>query len=258
MVGSPRSGTTILGKVFGHQGSMLFLSEARPAWYRAVPEFDESLFHWEGDALWGRIYMDENDVTPQVKAMLEEDFGRMLALAGRRRLMEKMPINLFRVRWLNAMWPDAKFVQIMRDPFGTTSSKTQCWPSIDEQELPGVAIRRRMFARLFPELKDLLDTVRSSYEWYLFEWRMFTEEGERLQAMFPERYTIVRLEDAQTNPSGVFEKLCAFTGLPVTRRLRRAYRLWLDPRLRMAKPQLDPARCRELLGQSAERWGYTF
>lgn len=258
MVGSPRSGTTILGKVFGHQGDLLFLSEARPIWYRAVPEFDESQFHWEGDRLWGRIYMDENDVTAESRAVLEEDFGRTMRLAGRRRLMEKMPINLFRVRWLNAMWPDARFIQIMRDPFGTTSSKTQCWPSIDEKELPGVAIRRRMFEKLYPHLKPLLDSVKSSYEWYLFEWRLFTEEGERLRQLYPDRYTIVRLEDAQQNPKETIEKACQFLELRMTSRIRRAYRAWLDPKVRLAKPLLDPARCRELLGESADRWGYAF
>lgn len=258
MLGSPRSGTTILGKVLGHQGDLLFLSEARPIWYEAVPEFDESKFHWDGEQPWGRIYMDENDFDPQVKELLELRFGTMMKQAGKCRLMEKMPINLFRARWLNAMWPDARFIQIMRDPFGTTSSKTQCWPSIDEKELPGVAIRRRVFEKLYPHLRPLLDGVRTSYEWYLFEWRMFTEEGERLRAMFPDRYTIIRLEDAQQNPAESFDKLCAFAKLRVTDRLRRAYRAWLDARVRLAEPQLDVARCRELLGDSAERWGYTF
>ena len=46
IVGSARSGTTILGTILGCQGEVLFLNEARPIWYGAVPEIDERKFHW--------------------------------------------------------------------------------------------------------------------------------------------------------------------------------------------------------------------
>jgi hypothetical protein len=258
MVGSPRSGTTVLGNILGHHEDLLHLSEALPIWYRVTPDFSEFDFHWEGDQLYGRIYMDERDVTAEAQAALEEDFGRMLRLSGKPRLFEKMPLNLFRVRWLNALWPDARFVQVVRDPFSTTASKTQCWPSIDERQHPGVAIRKRMYARLRPGLVDLLDSVQTTYEWYLLEWRYYTEEGERLAAALPGRYHAIRLEDAQRQPESVLAAVCDFAGLRFTNRLRRAYRVMLDRRVRLARPQIDVRRCRELLGASADRWGYRF
>lgn len=256
MVGAERSGTTILGKVLGHQGDVMFLSEARPMWYRAVPDVDERKFHWANGQPQGRLYLDETDYSEEAKASLEHDFGCMMTRAGRRRLMEKMPINLFRVRWLNAMWPDAKFIQIMRDPFSTTDSKMQCWPSIDEKQLPYLKIRRTMYTKLFPELTVLLSTITTPYEWYLFEWRVDTEEGERLKNMFTDRYRVVQLEEVQRNPETALTEICDFTGLRFSKRLRRAYRTMLDQRIRLAKPQLDRARCAEILGSSADRWGY--
>ncbi len=256
IVGSPRSGTTILGTILGRQGDVLFLNEARPVWYRAVPEIDESRFHWAKGEVWGRILLTERDYSESAKQSLEWDFGRLLRWSGKERLIEKMPLNVFRISWLRTMWPDAKFVQIMRDPFSTTASKAQSWPSIDERRLPGVAIRRRMFADLFPQYAELLDTARTAYEWYLFEWRIETEMGERLAAAMPDQLRIVRLEDAQMDPEPFYTGVCEFAGLRMTNRLRRACQTMLNAKVRMAKPQLDRARCLELLGQSAERWGY--
>jgi hypothetical protein len=156
------------------------------------------------------------------------------------------------------MWPDAKFIQIMRDPFSSTASKTQIWSPDFRHNSPGFGVRKRMFARLFPSLTDTLNTITTPYEWFLFEWRMYTEEGERLKRIFPEQYYIVRLEDAQRAPQGTFSGICEFTGLRLTDRLRRAYQTMLDPRVRLAKPQLTAPRCRELLSHSAQRWGYPF
>ena len=258
IVGAPRSGTTILGKVLGHHGDVLFISEARPMWNRAMPELDQTKFRWDNGELWGRVYLDENDYTEQAKASLEQDFGRMMTWTGKRRLMEKMPINLFRVRWLNAMWPDAKFIQIIRDPFSTTASNTQCWPLIDEQQIPQIAILRETWSKLFPRLAGLLGTIQTTYEFHLFKWRMYTEEGERLKAMLAERYCFLQLEEAQRDPAQSVANVCGFVGLRFTNRLRRACHTMLDPHVRMTNPELDRARCAEILGSSAERWRYGF
>ncbi len=257
IVGSPRSGTTILGTILGCQGDVLFLNEARPIWHRAVPEINESRFHWVGGEPWGRIHLTEADDNEASRKSLEFDFGRLLTWSRKERLVEKLPLNLFRVPWLRAMWGDAKFVQIMRDPFSTTASKAQSWPSIDEKQFPGIAIRRRMFLELFPEHEELLASIRSPYEWYLFEWRIDTEMGERLLGDDRRDFLFVRLEDAQSQPEPFFAKWCDFCGLRVTDRLRRAYRTKLNRRVRMAKPSLDKQRCLELLGESAGRWGYS-
>lgn len=258
IVGSPRTGTTILGTLLAHQGGVLYLNEARGIWNCAVPELGEGEFHWRDGEPQGRIYLDETDFNPEAKALLERAFGWRLRFAGRERLVEKMPLNLFRIRWLNAMWPDATFIQVIRDPFSTTASKLECWPVADETRLLRFAIERRIYTRLFPELVSLLDSARTRPEWHLFEWRMYTEEGERLRDMLPRRYCIVRLEDVQRQPEELLGSICEFAGLRFTNRLRRAYKTMLYRRVRMARPQLDVARCKELLGESAARWGYRF
>lgn len=256
IVGSPRSGTSILGKVLGHQGDVRYLSEARPFWFAAFPELNNSWWHWRDGEPKGRIYLDQTAFDPEVKALLDRDFGWALRFSGRDRLMEKMPINLFRVRWLRAMWPDAKFIHIIRDPFATTSSKVASWPIDDEARFPGIALRRKMFADLFPEITPILATITTSYEWYLLEWRMYAQEGERLMSMFPHSYLIVRLEDLQRNPKEALMRICDFVRLRFTNRLQRAYRTMLSPRVRLAKSQVDSARRDELIGQTACRWGY--
>lgn len=258
MVGSPRSGTTAVAQVLGRHRDLRLLSEARPIWYMAVPDMAEEHYHWEGDRVVGRMYLDQEDATPHRQAVLGREFGIQLTFAGKKRLFEKFPANLFRVRWLHAIWPDAIFLHMVRDPFSTTASKSQHWPSIDDRQVPGIAVRRNLFNRLFPQYADLLATVRTTAEWYLFEWRIYIEEGERLQRAFPNQYGIFRFEDVQLNPESAVRDMCALAGLRFTSRLRRAYRTILDTRVQLARPPLDRSRCAELLGDAPNRWGYHF
>jgi len=258
MVGSPRSGTTAVAKVLGRHRDLRLLSEARPIWYMAVPEMAEEQYHWEGDRIVGRMYLDQDDATPERQAVLEREFGIQLTLAGKKRLFEKFPANLFRVRWLHAIWPDCTFLHMVRDPFSTTASKSEHWPSIDDRKIPGIAVRRNLFRRLFPEYADLLATVRTAAEWYLFEWRVYIEEGERLQRAFPQQYGIFRFEDVQLDPESALRDMCTLAGLRFTSRVHRAYQTILDTRVQLAHPPIDRSRCAELLGDAPDRWGYHF
>ncbi|HUW84348.1 MAG TPA: sulfotransferase [Phycisphaerae bacterium] len=258
MVGSPRSGTTAVAKVLGRHRDLRLLSEARPIWYMAVPDIADEHYHWEGDRIVGRMYLDQADATPQREAVLRCEFGIQLTLAGKKRLFEKFPANLFRVRWLQAMWPDATFIHMVRDPFSTTASKSQHWPSVYSRYTPGTAVRRNVFTQLFPEYADLLATVRTTAEWFLFEWRIYIEEGERLQRSFPHQYGIFRFEDVQLDPESTLRDMCALAQLRLTPRVRRAYQTILDTRVQLALPPLDRSRCAELLGDAPDRWGYHF
>lgn len=255
MVGSERSGTTILGQILGHQEDVLYLNEARPIWYEAMPSVDEGSFHWEDGEPSGRLFLDESDYTDETKASLEQAFGWLIRFGGRKRLLEKLPINLFRVRWLMAMWPDAVFLQLVRDPFSTAASKAALWGGA---ETPGTMLRNRLIAALSPECGWLLETVQDPYERQLLLWRTCIEEGERLRNLFPDQYHAVRFEDVQREPEEVLARICTFLGLRFTSRLRRAYRCMLDRRIRLATPPISLERCRDLLGDSARRWGYRF
>ena len=156
------------------------------------------------------------------------------------------------------MWPDATFIHMVRDPFSTTASKSQHWPSVYSRHTPGIAVRRNVFNQLFPEYADLLATVRTTAEWFLLEWRIYIEEGERLQRMFPHQYGIFRFEDVQLNPDSAMRDMCTLAGLRFTSRVRRAYQTILDTRVQLARPPLDRSRCAELLGDAPDRWGYHF
>ncbi len=48
--------------------------------------------------------------------------------AGRRRLVEKTPVNSFRIGYLDALCPDARFVHIIRDGRDVAASISRGWP----------------------------------------------------------------------------------------------------------------------------------
>lgn len=83
------------------------------------------------------------DATPEVAAQLRDRFARQLrdrenghlidlppeARPARLRLLEKTPKNALRIPFLRALYPDARFLFLYREPAGNISSILEGWES---------------------------------------------------------------------------------------------------------------------------------
>ncbi len=80
-------------------------------------------------------YLDLQNLTPaQVSAWQEAlaEFFRRITYRDNRRIVVKSPAHTARVRTLLEMFPDAKFVHIVRDPFDVFASTVNLWKSLNE------------------------------------------------------------------------------------------------------------------------------
>lgn len=102
LVGMQRSGTTWLGGVFSRHPRLAYWEEPRHVW------------------TWGNGYkpddlLTERDASPKIIAHIRETFDDFVRRQGRERLVEKTPSNCLRLRFIRAVYPEAKIVLILRD-----------------------------------------------------------------------------------------------------------------------------------------------
>lgn len=80
-------------------------------------------------------YLDLGDLAPEeLKAWQDAlaGFFQRIAYRDNRRIVVKSPAHTARVRTLLKMYPDAKFVHIVRDPFEVFASTVNLWKSLNE------------------------------------------------------------------------------------------------------------------------------
>lgn len=60
--------------------------------------------------------LDERDIDRGVAAFIDEFFGRYAADRGKRRWAEKTPKNILHIEYLFRLFPEARFIHMIRDP----------------------------------------------------------------------------------------------------------------------------------------------
>lgn len=115
IIGAARSGTTMLSHhLLAHHPAVAFWSEPAHVW-----RFGHA--YRSSDRLTAR------DVTPRIRAFIVEQFSAFLRESGKSRFMEKTPSNCFRLPFIFEIFPDAKFVHILRDGRDVAASASLRW-----------------------------------------------------------------------------------------------------------------------------------
>lgn len=140
--------------------------------------------------------------------------------AGRSRWLEKTPTHVFHVDEIVAAVPDARFIEITRDPRDVLASKktrrTDVWTSE----------RYRDEQRAYKHLEKAYDPF-----WDALSWKAAIQAGERARAMYPGRVHHIAYEDLVGQPEATVRGFCEFLSL-----------------------DFDPAMLEVTLGTSAD-WG---
>lgn len=102
LLGTARSGTTLLGHILRHHPDVAYWGEPRPIWIH------------------GNAYCDHDELlpehlSPRIARFIDRRFAAFLAEAGRTRFAEKTPSNCLRVPFVHALYPDCRMVHIIRD-----------------------------------------------------------------------------------------------------------------------------------------------
>lgn len=131
------------------------------------------------------------------------------------RLVEKTPANSLRVPMLAALFPDAKFVFLVRRAEAVISSLMEGWKNWSDVK-PGQEWRYDKWHYLSPPgWREW--TGRRLEEICAFQWVESTRIAwEDLERHVPGRYLMVRHEDALAHPRAEYERILRFCELPAS------------------------------------------
>jgi hypothetical protein len=219
VVGCPRSGTSVLGRILSHHANFLYLFEPRYIWCRRIPRLNV----WGDHAAQGRLFWDASDFDPIEQRDLARWFHFELTLGRKQRLVEKLPLNVFRLRWLSTMFPDARFIHMVRNGVDVALSLEKL---VEQRFSPargyqpgywGSNWNYLMFedyAENVPELSQPLEAVRSrpsDYARALFVWLCCVWEGRQAsREMGKEKILEVRYRHLVQEPAAEMRRLVQF------------------------------------------------
>ncbi len=125
--GNNRSGSTIVQKIMALHPDIVQWYEPRSLWLFADPGRRHDEF-------------DAKDATDKVKRYIRNQFLKYQKQYGDRVVLEKTPATILKIPYVRAIFPEATYLFIVRDPFSFISSVELKW----QRPLSGKGIRRRL------------------------------------------------------------------------------------------------------------------
>jgi hypothetical protein len=110
IIGNPRSGTSLFVRCFGQHPSLAEWSEAGEVW-------DEEYYDAEQDH-----ELSATDLTTHDRERIRNTFLTYTALSTSERFVNKHPRNSLRIDFIREIFPDARFIHMVRHPVGAVDS----------------------------------------------------------------------------------------------------------------------------------------
>lgn len=274
LFGNFRSGTTMLQKVISTHPDVVPLYEPVGLWLYADPGRNHDEF-------------EEKDATDKVKRYVRSQFLKYQQQNGNRVVAEKTPHNILRIPYVRAIFPEAHFLYIVRNPLSFLSSVELKWQRpaggkriirrmkstpvsqlhhylkrFINQQWNNRILRRKYLSIWGPRYKGIQEDLRTEDLLTVIarQWSRSSEKAERDLTLFEDgRVLKLRYEDFVQNPISDLERICAHCGLQMTTDMTNAVKdmVKTDRNLKWQRfnpqdlAQVMPELCAEM-----ERHGY--
>ena len=223
IVNPPRSGSSLLFETLAQAPGLYTVGGESHNIIEGVPAFNLAAKNFESNRL------TAEDATPVLAAVLRERFRQQLRdrdgrppVNGRFRMLEKTPKNALRIPLLRAVFPEARFVFLYRDPREVLASMMEAWESgrfRTYPSLPGWTGKRSWSLLLTPGWRELgplpLNEVVAG-QWAA-TMRVLLADLKETPA---ERWTVARYDALLADPNAEMRRLCAALDLEWDRELR--------------------------------------
>lgn len=252
ITGLGRSGTTILGILLSLHRQVGYLNEPKALWHVIDPRQD---INGNYASSGGRFRMDAMDATPAMSLRARRLFSRYLTLTGSSRVVDKYPELIFRVGYVRALFPDAKFIFVTRSGTDVVPSVVKWserlgvksglrtddwwgrndikWHYLRTQLILGDATYASVWPLATP---DLDHTNRAALEWIVT-----MREGLAQEQRYPGAVLRVAYETLLDDPAGALERLQWQCGLEPDVRVTDYAKKRLYDNPAKGWPELHPA-----------------
>ena len=193
LVGCARSGTSILGEALGSHAEVDYIFEASPLWNALTPTRPDHRLR-------------PADLDAELATQIYEQLGLQATGSSReapRLWLEKNPKHVLRILFLATLFPQARFLHIIRDGRDATASlmfrnRGEQWGHL---KIPGW----RKLLEQFPKANH----IRCATQWATAV-RTARADARELE---PGRYCEVRYEELVRKPEATLETALRFLGL---------------------------------------------
>lgn len=266
VLGTGRSGTTILGKVLGMHRDLLFLNEAKALWHTACP-FDDVMGSYQtGEA---RYTLDTSHADDSTARAIRRLYRYALAVTHSGRILDKYPEMIFRVPFIQSIFPDAKLLFLVRNGYDALRSITTWSTKAGRESERGQedwwGLDRRKWDLLIRDVvaKDAAFTGRAEAIGQLtrhedmaaVEWVVTMRTGLRLMESEPGLLHTVRYEALCQAPETVLGDACEHCGLRDDPKFLAYAARALSPVPARAETELDPL-IRDVFMDTMQRLNY--
>lgn len=188
IVGSGRSGTTVLGTLFAVHRDTIFLNEPKAAWHY-VYDNEDVIGSYANSK--GKLRINADVFKLSMRKKLSHIYSLAARISSSERVVDKYPELIFRIPFVNAIFPEAKFVAIVRDGVDTCSSVVE-WSKrngvsqdVDTHDWWGKNDRKwySIVEEIIPEHEDLkplqkeLFKTTNHFDRAAVEWILSTRES---------------------------------------------------------------------------------
>jgi hypothetical protein len=274
LFGNFRSGTTMLQKVISTHPDVVPLYEPVGLWLYADPGRSHDEF-------------EENDATDKVKRYIRNQFLKYQQQNGNRIIVEKTPHNILRIPYVRAIFPEAHFLYIVRNPLSFVSSVELKWqrPAGSKrivrrvkstpltqlhhylkrflnQQWNNRILKRKYLSIWGPRYKGIQEDVKTQDLMTVIarQWARASSKAERDLARFDDGQVLsLRYEDFVQDPISDLERICTHCGLQITNDMAKAVKEMVKTDRNLKWQRFDPhdlARIMPELCDEMQRHGY--
>ncbi len=224
ILGTGRSGTTILGIVMSMHKKIGFLNEPKALWH-SVNRHEDLIGSYTMEE--AHYFLDASNADEQQKREIHKIFGTYLRMTFSQRVVDKYPELIFRIPYVKKFFPDAKFLFLVRDGWDTCGSitywserlgktsnvETHDWWGRDNRKwklLVEQVIKKDSY---FNDVVPVIDEITSHTDMAALEWIVTMRQGLSALKEYPESILRVNYENLAQNPETVLSEIKEFCEL---------------------------------------------
>ena len=240
ILGTGRSGTTILGIVLSMHRDVGYLNEPKAMWHLIHPHEDIIGNYSQNHA---KYRLTAEDATDEMRRRATQMFGAYLSTIRSERLVDKYPELIFRTDFVRALFPDARFVFLVRNGWDTCHSiatwskrlgvhingEKHDWWGVEDRKWQLLVEQLVKTDPILSEVADKIEHFERHLDRAAIEWIITMREGIRLMDTSPDCTHLVRFEDLTAKPDEVLSALCEFCELPTDNTFQEYARQTLHP-----------------------------